>query len=326
MTALRHLRHLLRGTAGSDGSSRSASPASSPTACSRWRSRRTSCSRPSASRDRARSPVRWPSCCCRSACSVRSSGCSWTGGRGGRCWPGRTSCASGWCACSPSRCTATLRGPALFVADPGLPVGQPVPARRAVRRPCRTWSIAEDLVTANALTPTAGTLAFLTGLAVGTGARIGWDAARRGQRRRRAGDARPCCTPWPARSRCASRATCSGPTWTRRAPVVREAVRHVARGLVDGLRHLGERRPAAYALTAIGAHRFFYGISTVALILLYRNYFHDADEVERRVQRAVGGGAGERCRVRVRGRAHAGRHRAHHASAAGSSACSSRRR
>ena len=33
----------------------------------------------------------------------------------------------------------------------------------------------EDLVTANALTPTAGTLAFLTGLAVGTGARLGWD-------------------------------------------------------------------------------------------------------------------------------------------------------
>jgi len=61
---------------------------------------------------------------------------------------------------------------------------------------------------------------------------------------------------------------------------VREAVRHVARGLKDGLRHLAERRPAAYALIAIGAHRFFYGISTVALILLYRNYFHDGDEVD----------------------------------------------
>ena len=61
---------------------------------------------------------------------------------------------------------------------------------------------------------------------------------------------------------------------------MREAVRHVARGLMAGLRHLGERRPAAYALTAIGAHRFFYGIWTVALILLYRNYFHRAGEVE----------------------------------------------
>ena len=29
---------------------------------------------------------------------------------------------------------------------------------------------------------------------------------------------------------------------------------------------------------AIGAHRFFYGISTVSLILLYRNYFHTASE------------------------------------------------
>jgi hypothetical protein len=33
----------------------------------------------------------------------------------------------------------------------------------------------DDLITANALTPTAGTLAFLVGLALGTGARIGWD-------------------------------------------------------------------------------------------------------------------------------------------------------
>jgi MFS family permease len=36
--------------------------------------------------------------------------------------------------------------------------------------------VPEDLVTANAVTPTAGTMAFLTGLAVGTGARAAWDA------------------------------------------------------------------------------------------------------------------------------------------------------
>ncbi len=54
----------------------------------------------------------------------------------------------------------------------------------------------------------------------------------------------------------------------------------MVRGLVDGLRHLSQRRDAAYGLTAIGAHRFFYGISTVSLILLYRNYFHSPDEVD----------------------------------------------
>ncbi|MGA8208674.1 MAG: MFS transporter, partial [Nocardioidaceae bacterium] len=61
----------------------------------------------------------------------------------------------------------------------------------------------------------------------------------------------------------------------------REAVRHVSRGLVDGLHHLAERRPAAYGLAAIGAHRFCYGLSTVATILLYRNYFNDPGDVDR---------------------------------------------
>jgi predicted MFS family arabinose efflux permease len=71
-----------------------------------------------------------------------------------------------------------------------------------------------------------------------------------------------------------------GPDLDQVRPDVREAVRHVARGLVDGLRHLAERRPARYGLTAIGAHRFFYGISFVALILLYRNYFHGPGEAD----------------------------------------------
>ncbi|MGA9746177.1 MAG: MFS transporter, partial [Nocardioides sp.] len=61
-------------------------------------------------------------------------------------------------------------------------------------------------------------------------------------------------------------------------PAVREAARHVAAGLVDGLRHLGERRRAAYGLATIGAHRFFYGISTVSLILLYRGYFYSPED------------------------------------------------
>ena len=37
-----------------------------------------------------------------------------------------------------------------------------------------------------------------------------------------------------------------GPDLDQARPAVREHVRHVALGLVDGLRHLGERRPAAY--------------------------------------------------------------------------------
>jgi hypothetical protein len=57
-------------------------------------------------------------------------------------------------------------------------------------------------------------------------------------------------------------------------------LRHVASGLLAGLRHLGERRPAAYGLGVIAAHRFCYGVSTVATVLLYRNYFHDSSDTD----------------------------------------------
>jgi len=50
----------------------------------------------------------------------------------------------------------------------------------------------------------------------------------------------------------------------------------VASGLTAGARHLWERRRAAYALGAIGSHRFLYGILFVMTVLLYRNYFYPA--------------------------------------------------
>jgi hypothetical protein len=49
----------------------------------------------------------------------------------------------------------------------------------------------------------------------------------------------------------------------------------VAVGLSAGARHVWERERARDALLAIAGHRFFYGISTIATILLYRNYFTD---------------------------------------------------
>ena len=39
--------------------------------------------------------------------------------------------------------------------------------------------------------------------------------------------------------------------------------------LAAGARHVTARRPMAAALATIGAHRFFYGISTIATLLLY---------------------------------------------------------
>jgi MFS family permease len=137
----------------------------------------------------------------------------------------------------------------------------------------------DELITANALTPTAGTLAFLVGLAVGAGARTGWDRAGVD------GDVGVLGTAavlYAVAGTLALRIPRDllGPDLDQARPAVREAVRHVTRGLLDGLRHLAERRPAAHALTVIGLHRFFYGISTVALILLYRNYFHGPGEAD----------------------------------------------
>ncbi len=50
---------------------------------------------------------------------------------------------------------------------------------------------------------------------------------------------------------------------------LRQALAAVARGVAQGAQHVRERGPAARGLAAISAHRFFYGLSFVATLLLY---------------------------------------------------------
>ncbi len=50
---------------------------------------------------------------------------------------------------------------------------------------------------------------------------------------------------------------------------LRDAFAAVARGVVQGARHVRDRGPAARGLAAISAHRFFYGLSFVTTLLLY---------------------------------------------------------
>jgi MFS family permease len=76
-----------------------------------------------------------------------------------------------------------------------------------------------------------------------------------------------------------------GPDLTHERPETREAVKHVVRGLVAGARHVWSHRAAAHALGSIGLHRFFYGVSTISTILLYRNYFNEPTETSA----AIGG-------------------------------------
>ncbi len=54
---------------------------------------------------------------------------------------------------------------------------------------------------------------------------------------------------------------------------IHEAMRHVLRGVGEGARHVWHRRRAGHALAAIAAHRFFYGLSFIATLLLYNEDF-----------------------------------------------------
>jgi MFS family permease len=136
----------------------------------------------------------------------------------------------------------------------------------------------EDLVTANSLTPTSGTLAFLVGLGVGS-------VVRASAGTHQAGDLRVLLTAaglYAAAGGLALRIPRNrlGPDFDPQLPAVREAVRGVLSGLVDGLRHLRARPAAAASLAAIASQRYWFGITSVSLVLLYRNYFHGPHEAE----------------------------------------------
>lgn len=137
-----------------------------------------------------------------------------------------------------------------------------------------------ELVMANAVSPTSGTLAAVVGGASGyTVQRLAGGAAVVGADLAVLGGA---CLVYLGAGLLALRLDRDllGPDLHGPRPPAREAVHHVVRGLLDGARHVAEHRRAAWALAAIGAHRFGYGISTVATLLLYRNYFHDPGDVD----------------------------------------------
>ncbi len=69
----------------------------------------------------------------------------------------------------------------------------------------------------------------------------------------------------------------------------------VARGMVAGLRHLGARPVAAYPMIAQGAFRILYGVLALSTLLLYRRYFfpdNDSRALAGLAQVVVAGGLG----------------------------------
>ncbi len=65
-----------------------------------------------------------------------------------------------------------------------------------------------------------------------------------------------------------------GPVAAVASEPLRHAVGTVARGLLAGARHVRDRPPAARALVAITAHRFFSGLLFVSVLLLYTDQGH----------------------------------------------------
>jgi hypothetical protein len=130
----------------------------------------------------------------------------------------------------------------------------------------------EDLVTANSLTPTAGTAAY------GVGAGITFLLRLLG-----APDPVLLLASAVLLALASALALRIGPTQLgpdRVVPLAR-GWRSVGSGLAQGLRHLWERRGPAYALGAVGAHRFVYAVITIASILLCRNTLADPSDTKK---------------------------------------------
>ncbi|GAB2575031.1 MFS transporter [Streptomyces capparidis] len=128
-----------------------------------------------------------------------------------------------------------------------------------------------ELVMANAVSPTAGTVAATCGAGVGLVVSLVLD-------RGAAADAAVVlvgaglylCAALAARR---IHADLLGPDPEDGRPRLRTAVAEALRGLAAGLRHLAARRPAAHALAAMAAMRFCYGALTVSVLMLCRYTF-----------------------------------------------------
>lgn len=132
------------------------------------------------------------------------------------------------------------------------------------------------LVLANAVSTTSGTIATLIGAAIGGGLRIavGADVTRLGAVVAMAGV-----------GYLGSSAIAAGfgrETLGPDAPATSRlwgAVRTVVLGLAGALRHIAGRRRVAAGLGAVALHRFCFGIATLTILLLERNYFSGTHDV-----------------------------------------------
>ena len=149
----------------------------------------------------------------------------------------------------------------------------------------------DELVMANAVTPTLGTIMFSAGgvLAVVT-SRLAGGAEGNGNSAVATLAAAAFLLTALLMTRLDRRRL--GPDGDDDLPHVTSAVVSIALGLVGAIRHLVQRYPAGLALLVMAAHRFAFGFVVAQTVVLFRNYFYAPDEVDAALGAiAVAGGA-----------------------------------
>jgi MFS family permease len=139
-----------------------------------------------------------------------------------------------------------------------------------------------DLVAANALSTTSGSVITIVGAAIGAGIRLGTGSSPAAV----ASIVLLSAVVYGASAAVATTmgADLLGPDADERASSVPRspwrAVATMTRELADATRYVARRKRAAHALAAISAHRFLFGVASLTIILLFRNYFASQGNVD----------------------------------------------
>jgi MFS family permease len=132
----------------------------------------------------------------------------------------------------------------------------------------------DELVMANSVGPTSGTVVAFTGGIAGTGVHLLTGGGAVGSAITLLVGGICYVAAGLAATRMARPSLGPTPAQEQGLASVSTELENVAAGLVSGLRHVWHERQARAALAATGAHRFLYGILLLMSILLYRNYFY----------------------------------------------------
>jgi hypothetical protein len=137
----------------------------------------------------------------------------------------------------------------------------------------------DELVMANAVTPTIGTLFFsLGGLTAVSLRSLAGGAGGLGDALVVAASA--ACFALASLLMLRLGRDQLGPHGTDDLPRVSSAAAAIVLGLVGAIRHLRERYPAGWALLVMAAHRFAFGFVIAQTVVLYRNYFYGPAQVD----------------------------------------------